>query len=385
MGDSFAWTIPLIQAGFGVLFLVARRAGAAAEAGWWGVAYLLTAGAFLVPLAGPMLPDEAIAVTADTLFAAAFYAYGGALLARYGGPGSPRLLPRLRLALLAVSVVAPAVGVLGVRELWAELVASDVTCSLEIGLPLLLVPLWPRGGIDRGLVGLSWLVVLDNLVRTASVPLTAAGATISTFVGTEYDYLMQATAMVEGFAFASLALVAVVSDVVAGHRRDALVDPLTGLLNRRGLDALAGAGAGGLPVGRVDGVVSCDLDHFKHVNDSLGHEAGDRVLAAFAELVRHGLPAGGLAARTGGEEFVLLLPGHSLAAAQAVAAGLRAAMAGFDWSSTGIAGPQTASFGVAVRVGRDRETLADAIARADARLYEAKRAGRDRIAGAQAA
>ncbi|WP_062015509.1 diguanylate cyclase [Aureimonas sp. AU4] len=378
MGEGFAWTIPLTQSGFGILFLLARRAGAAPEAGWWGVAYLLTALAFAVPLLEPVLPIQVVAIVADTAFALAFYHYAGALLARFGLPH----WTTARLALLCASIAAPAVAVLWIGSLRAELVASDVTCALQVIVALLRIPLWPRRGLDRALVALSWWTVADNLLRTASIPLTAGDATFETFLSTEYDTLMQVTALVTGFAFAILALATVVSDVISAHRQDALADPLTGLLNRRGLEAIAGEGRAGRP----DSVVCCDLDHFKRVNDSWGHEVGDNVLTAFADLVRRVLPRGGVAARVGGEEFVLYLPGHSLNEAATVATRLRAAMMGYDWTGEGMEGCQTASFGLGVRLGEGAdETLAAAIRRADARLYEAKRGGRDQIRGQRAA
>lgn len=378
MGDGFAWTIPLIQSGFGVLFLLARRAGAAPEARWWGVAYLLTAAAFAVPALEPVLPIEIVAVSADTLFALAFYHYASALLVRFGAP----MLPRVRLALLAISIAAPAAGVLWIGTLQAELIASDVTCSLQLAVALVLIPLWPKSGIDRAIVALSWFNIADNLIRTASVPFTTDGTSFDTFLGSEYGYLMQATAMVTGFAFAILALASIMGDVVSTHRRDAFLDPLTGLLNRRGLEAIASQGKAGRP----DSVVSCDLDHFKRVNDTWGHTVGDRVIVAFAGLIREALPSGGAGARVGGEEFVLYLPGHSLLQALTVTRRLRDLAASHDWTATGIADRQTASFGLGLRLGHGPgETLADAIGRADVKLYEAKRAGRDRICGQLAA
>jgi len=284
------------------------------------------------------------------------------------------------MVLLALSIAAPVSGVLVVQSLQAELLASDVTCAAQLALALLLVPVWPRPWIDRAMIAVSWVTVLDNLVRAASIPLTAFGATFSSFLATDYGYLMQASAMLTGFTFALLALVAVTTDMLARYRLDAETDPLTGLLNRRGLEAEAATPSAS---GWVS-VVSCDLDHFKRVNDTWGHEAGDRVLVAFAGLIRAVLPPQGVAARVGGEEFVLYLPNQTADGARAVAAALRSAMAAYDWTATGIEGRQAASFGLATGL-RPAETLQDLVQRADANLYDAKRCGRDQIKGALAA
>lgn len=375
MIPGFAWTIPLIQFGFGILFFAARRAGAAAEAGSWARGFLSSAGAFAVPAFEPVAPIQLIAVTADVLFAVAFYHFAEAIQIRFGGPR----LARAKYAILAVSIAAPVCGVLVVESLTAELVASDVTCAMQLALALMLIPFWPRAGIDRAMIALSWVVVADNLMRTASLPLTAAGASFSSFLATSYGYLMQVSATLTGFTFAILALFAVMTELLEHHRRIAEVDPLKGLLNRRGLEALVSRGK----PAAMDSVVSCDLDHFKHVNDTWGHEVGDRVLAAFGNLMRGVLPplAGG--ARIGGEEFVVYLPADAVMDASAIAARLQAAMTAYDWTATGRTGRQSASFGLAVR-GSSSRTLMDLVGEADQNLYKAKKLGRDRIFGAAA-
>ncbi|HEU4321938.1 MAG TPA: diguanylate cyclase [Roseiflexaceae bacterium] len=161
-------------------------------------------------------------------------------------------------------------------------------------------------------------------------------------------------------------------------RRQALHDPLTGLYNRRYLDVIfprelervAGAG---LPLS----VVMADIDHFKQINDSLGHAAGDRVLKAVGAVLRAQVRGGDVVCRTGGEEFVLLLPGADQEAAAARAEQLRAAIAALTITDPPL--PQvTISLGVA-SFPRHGKTPADLLAVADAALYRAKAAGRDRV------
>lgn len=127
-------------------------------------------------------------------------------------------------------------------------------------------------------------------------------------------------------------------------------------------------------------LVLADLDHFKSINDKHGHLAGDAVLKTFANVLSKGVRATDVAARYGGEEFALILPKTPLGSASVVAESLRRAIAETIWvgtSSKQRIGQVTASFGVAEI--RDDETTEDLIDRADQKLYEAKRKGRNRV------
>jgi diguanylate cyclase (GGDEF)-like protein len=173
-------------------------------------------------------------------------------------------------------------------------------------------------------------------------------------------------------------LAELVAAIVAPHvelarlARLTKLDPLTGLLNRRGLDAQIEA-----PARATGSLVAADLDHFKSVNDRFGHATGDRVLVMVADVLAGVVRRGDSVARTGGEEFLVVLPGAPLAAAMRIAEQARARI---ERSAVdGPAGPVrvTSSFGVAeVAPG---ETVEAATARADAALYEAKRQGRNRV------
>jgi diguanylate cyclase (GGDEF)-like protein/PAS domain S-box-containing protein len=160
-------------------------------------------------------------------------------------------------------------------------------------------------------------------------------------------------------------------------RAVAATDPLTGLANRRQLDAALERhrillDRTGIPFG----LVLIDIDHFKAVNDTLGHAAGDRALVGFAAaLGRHCRPSD-LVGRYGGEEFLILVPGIRLAEAARLAERLRGAVAGAPAEAFGGA-RLTASFGVVE--ARPGEPAAALTARADAALYAAKAAGRNRV------
>jgi diguanylate cyclase (GGDEF)-like protein len=155
-------------------------------------------------------------------------------------------------------------------------------------------------------------------------------------------------------------------------------DPLTGLANRRAFDEeLAREVARAARTGAPLAVVVLDVDRFKAVNDGHGHPAGDGVLREVATRAGAALRRGDLAARIGGEEFALLLPGADLAGAVELAGRVRAAVAARPIPAGAAALAVTVSLGcAALAPGEAPEAL---VARADARLYEAKRAGRDRV------
>ena len=124
-----------------------------------------------------------------------------------------------------------------------------------------------------------------------------------------------------------------------------------------------------------------DVDHFKRVNDTHGHVIGDKVLARVAEILREHLTGEDLAARVGGDEFAMFLPGKSLDAAAALAEDVRAtATRTIITRADGMqyVGAVTLSIGVAI--GEPGDTLESLRHRADEALYDAKDAGRNRVA-----
>lgn len=152
-------------------------------------------------------------------------------------------------------------------------------------------------------------------------------------------------------------------------------DPLTRLHNRRGLENQLNGLANQFldPTNPVIGVVMIDLDHFKTVNDTLGHDAGDEILRILSRIILDEMRPKNLAARWGGEEFILLFPGISKPRLQPVAEKLRARIeAELHYKEMRI----TASLGIAHGDVADFESLAK---RADEALYRAKATGRNRV------
>jgi diguanylate cyclase len=147
----------------------------------------------------------------------------------------------------------------------------------------------------------------------------------------------------------------------------ALMDPLTGLGNRRLLDRRLRVADGELCV------VFVDIDHFKAVNDTFGHDIGDGVLTRVAAILQDLTRSDDTVVRYGGDEFVLLVPGVSKDEASLIAARVHDSVAIEDWDSL------TLGLRVTVSVGLAAEEAHLAMAAADEALLEAKRAGRDRV------
>ncbi len=163
-------------------------------------------------------------------------------------------------------------------------------------------------------------------------------------------------------------------------RENEFRDPLTNVSNRRYFERTLGkmineANATGTPLC----LVMADLDHFKRINDTFGHQVGDDVLRYFASLMMKNVKGQDLVARYGGEEFAIVLPSTSAANANRVISNI---MGQLDTANLVISrgknpiGKVTSSFGIAQM--RPGESATQLIERADSRLYQAKHAGRNR-------
>jgi len=155
-------------------------------------------------------------------------------------------------------------------------------------------------------------------------------------------------------------------------------DQLTGALNRRGLDdALAREAARAERAGTNLCVALIDIDNFKRINDSYGHQVGDIVLVHLVAIIRETIRTHDLIGRYGGEEFLLLLPDSRLEEAMSVMTRLQQCLARkpISWGNQRLL--VTFSAGLAARMAR--EQVDALIRRADEALYEAKRVGKDRV------
>ncbi|HEX7876291.1 MAG TPA: GGDEF domain-containing protein [Sphingobium sp.] len=370
MGEIFAFFLPTMMASFGIAFLIVSRWRMRAAA-WWSAGFFCIGAAFAVTLGRTDSHGALWSILSDLLFATGFLMFSQALLERWRP--SWLLLPRIGIWGLSVLTCTLAVHF---DKLILELVICNFTSFLLIGLPLIAARAHLRNVSDRTLFCAAALVALDSLVSGGAVGFTLSNMSSSDLAASDYATLMQALAFVFGLFLALAALAAHMVDLLARYQREAMVDPLSGLLNRRGFDeAIAHLGP---DHGRDGSLIVCDIDHFKAVNDEFGHAMGDQVIVVLAEIFGKVAPAHALTARFGGEEFMLFLPDTNAAHAAGIADQVREGFTQAVASRLGLARPLTASFGLST-IQRGDGSILDAIARADSALYDAKARGRNRI------
>ena len=291
----------------------------------------------------------------------------------------------------AVTMTALVVGLVCALAIWPSFAASTFVFAVAISVPLglqfsLLPPIARREGFAAVVVliaacSLTLAIVLLRAALLAvygeqmmgSVQLgsnlslfgrQAATSIIATLIGTAYSY---------GY------VLLVTSRTHWRLEQMAIVDALTGAANRRAFDAeFARAQARAHRAGTRLGLAVMDLDRFKQVNDTRGHEAGDALLRHFANLVRARMRQTDFFARVGGEEFVLLLAEATMESAEHAAERIRAALAESSLDLPGGALRGTVSIGIAV----SESGAGDAgrlYALADEALYRAKSLGRNRV------
>ena len=215
------------------------------------------------------------------------------------------------------------------------------------------------------------VAALAPATQLAIMLLADAGGPAQAWSGTWLFVLIVAVAAWTGQAQLQLLV------ELLGARHDAFHDPLTGLPNRRAAgERLAASRAHALRQGEPLSVLMLDIDHFKRVNDVHGHADGDRVLVALARALREELRAGDLAARHGGEEFLVVLPASDTAQARDAAERIRAHVQGLPLPLADATLSVTISIGVATL--HADEPCDALLARADAALYRAKAGGRNR-------
>ncbi|WP_421578559.1 diguanylate cyclase domain-containing protein [Shinella sp. M31] len=232
--------------------------------------------------------------------------------------------------------------------------------------------------VDRALVVLLVATSLHFILKGFAAVVAGAGTTAKDYLGSPFALVSQSMGAVLIVAVGLMLLCVLVLEIVVDEKVNAEIDPLSGLLNRRGFDNRVDAL---MAQSGQHSIVVCDLDRFKSVNDTYGHQGGDSVIRAFGEMLKVAAPKGALVARIGGEEFVLFLPRTGREAALLFAHALRATRAVSPVPGLPPAARVTASFGVAA-IGQN-EPLRFAMRRADDALYAAKNAGRDCVREAE--
>ncbi|MEP1470340.1 MAG: GGDEF domain-containing protein [Halieaceae bacterium] len=214
------------------------------------------------------------------------------------------------------------------------------------------------------------------------------GMPLSAYQALIADEVLQAQTIAFGVHSSAYVLVAIgfLASVLIEYQRHlshlATEDPLTRLLNRRGLgDALHVSLAAAARHGYTTSAIMVDIDHFKQVNDSFGHDVGDHVIQLVARILTRMCRSSDVVARTGGEEFLLVLPNTDLAAAKSLAERIRVSIGEFPLLVDQQRIQVTASLGVSCASGQaDLDLLYQ---EADRAMYLAKRGGRNRVASVE--
>jgi diguanylate cyclase (GGDEF)-like protein len=344
--------------------------------------------------------------------AALLQAIGWALLLLSGLVEGGGWLDRL-LSTLSMASLAGGLALLGTAfDLWCGRAAHDrmpavIAVVLPIGYAIGFSSYPFRVGWANGLLALQMAMVAAALVRTPTVPVgrwrwLLVGSLLAQMVMTTWRGVLGAfftesypTFLAPhpvNYMFAVVANATTVLTLVAillAHRdeaaraleRLAALDGLTGVFNRRAWMAKAATEmAVSVRYGHPVAVVMIDLDHFKQINDTQGHDAGDQALQFIAKALQAAVRVGDVVGRYGGEEFCVLMNHADHAAASAFDRRMRKQLAE---AATGELGFQLSySAGIAMRTS-SHDTLEAMLKRADATLYSAKAQGRSRTLDAQ--
>ncbi len=339
---------------------------------WLAAGYLLSALALLVQ---SLLPASEIARW--SLFTGVIYLGGAWSLARgmglRYGVGSR---PGLALAIAAATLAALYYHAFVEQDLWARVYLLNAGLGLMqmLPVPAILRSNPPQERLERILRG-SYVVFAGYTMARPVVLLAVAplSRTVDLSISAYWMATLAGT-LVFALWFTAILVACAVRDAMAALREERNRDSLTQLLNRR---AFFEAAENSLSDGRQGpwALVTCDIDHFKQVNDNWGHAAGDEVLRRVAQVLATQMREGDHVARFGGEEFVVLLQQADRHVAEAVAERIRQQLSATHIDA--IRGSVTASFGVSMP--SSRADLPRALAQADALLYRAKQSGRNRV------
>lgn len=377
-GIFIALLNPAISAIFaGGFFILWRYQRERRYIGVLALSYLACTCGFLLQCVTLPVGTELTKLASNSFFVITAYTMAAGILDRFG-----RRPPHVALSLLGVGGLLALSWFLFVEPdmSWRVLAINVALAGISLVAAAELRQVPGKSFVDRLLMVTLLLAGINLLVRPLAII-----AIVGPPAG-EGDVFMSvywiATSVSHAFYSVLLAvcmITAIALDVIGKLQSDALSDPLSGLLNRRGFEErgseiLARSSIGGMPVA----LVLTDLDHFKRINDTYGHACGDRVIAAFARLLRDAAGQEGVAGRIGGEEFAVILPGCGLASARLFAEGVRASCGGVMVAGVSTGTSITASFGVAEWM--EDESLTALLGRADVALYQAKHGGRDRVA-----
>ena len=268
----------------------------------------------------------------------------------------------------------------GVRTRWSfAMMAAPVLFLCGAAMKMFIEQQEPRfrvpGTIAAALLSVH-IVLLSYRVGLSLTVEHGARARSTGWADPQWMYSMLGI-MVVGYCLLLVYVLFTAIEMYSHVARSAGQDALTGSMNRRALlKHVAVEVERSERMGRPLAVICLDLDHFKRVNDTYGHGGGDAVLCAFVSLVKERLRGEDAVARTGGEEFVVILPGMNAAMASSLAERVRLDVVQMRVEYEGRLISTTVSAGVTERLGRD-DCWASMTKRADRLLYQAKSSGRN--------
>jgi len=344
-------------------------------AGWLALAYSLGLVTFFLDIS-PSLTSSTAAVITNTTFWGTSGAILAAACARCEKP-----FPTAGFLFLMICGYATTIGFsMGTPNLMWRSSMANVIAGLIIALGLPALYQKRDRKIDRavGLV-LGFIALVFCIRPILAYWVFAAAEDYASYTNSPYTLILHLTSALSALAGAVVMLLAAGLDMAERLHRVSVTDHLTGLHNRRGLDEiLSELEASGDLTDRA--IITLDIDEFKALNDIHGHEVGDAVLKRLGATLGSLIDQIGDVARTGGEEFLILLNGPCSPAAMHFAEQVRSAIALINHGEIGRPGTVTASFGVAVV--RQHESSRSALRRADMALYAAKDSGRNCVRAA---
>lgn len=376
-GAGFILTINMFVAGLlaAAFMAIAAYDRRRESARWLALGYAIGVANFLLELVIATVGTSTVLVLASyAALLAAFTAFNVGIARKYAVP--------VPWTIMAVIFVASLVGCYFLQDMPREsFVRMLLYQSPYFIMQAIATGIVAQAKIRAPVDNVLMVLLAGSALQFLSKPFLLAsfggtGASPDQYVRTDYALFSQSMGTIFAIAVALMLLVILVRDVLAEADTRSQTDTLSGLLNRGGFEtraarALLEADRLGVPVS----LVISDLDHFKSINDSFGHAAGDAVIVTFAGFLRSAMAEHHVAGRVGGEEFAVLLPGTNLVAARLFAEGTRNAFGGLMVEGLPATKRFTASFGVAERA--KGETISELMGRADKALYLAKNSGRD--------
>lgn len=312
------------------------------------------------------------AIVSGALYTSAVIAAVEGILLRSGKPFGPII----DMAILAVFVLLFAYFFYIDRNLVARVYIQNFGYGL-----LMVIAAWRLTALARGRTvdrALFWVLLLFGVhffPRTLLTVGFSMPVDRTAFANSMFWQALQLSLAVLGAGLALAILAAAVSDMIDDLRRERDLDLLTGILNRRGFQERVSAHLRKHGPSRA-ALALCDIDNFKSINDTLGHDVGDDVLGEVGRMLRNASRKRDIVGRLGGEEFAVFLPDTDEQEAVDYAERLRIAIEQNSFAVPEGARQVTASFGVGTL--RPGDSWPSLYKRVDGRLYEAKRTGRNR-------